>query len=76
MSLANDLRRAAAIWPQDWPPQDRTKWEIAQAFLGFDEYLGDLAAELPWFLLLVAAALDDCALGVPGTSNDQQEQPR
>jgi hypothetical protein len=61
MSAANDLRASAERWPDDWPPQEHTLWEITRAFTSTynDEYLGDLGADLPWFLLFVACALDD-----------------
>jgi hypothetical protein len=75
MSTANELRASAARWPEDWPPQEHTLWEVSRAFLGHDEYMGDLCVpdgDLQWFLLFVACALDGGTSGVApaeGTSN-------
>lgn len=57
MSTADDLRAHAQRW-RDWPQVDETTYDVAQAFGNFRECLEDLGKELPWFLLLVAEALD------------------
>lgn len=58
MSTADDLRAHAQRWPEDWPWGDDLWWEVAAAFCNHQEYHANLMADLPWFLLLVAEALD------------------
>jgi hypothetical protein len=58
VSIANALRDSAARFPEDWPPQEPILWEISRAFLGLEEYMGELQQDMPCFLLLVAQALD------------------
>lgn len=60
MSTADDLRAHAQRWPDSWSGiwEDDVSWDVASAFCCFREYFGELGSNSPWFLLLVAEALD------------------
>lgn len=60
MSTANDLRQHAQRWPDSWSGiwEDDVSWDVAAAFCNHREYHANLRNNLPWFLLLVAEALD------------------